>query len=362
MDITIEKKNFEKLNIEQMKSKCGQALDEIWNRPWMRYAVTRTDQECLPQVQSAAELLTNNSDAVVVLAEGLLAEQIRAAAAAVSPEEQKAEVIVFGETLSPSDYTSLLEKLENLRFSVLLVSDSEERLSLRGAYALLKKLLITKFGKEQAAERVAAVLGAGSVLFAQEAAAEDYLQISLPELTAEFAAGSAAVLLPLAIKGVDTKAYLDGFYEMLASPAWDKDAADYAVGRAVCGVEERLYVWQRQIEDFAALQGNTVFMPGAEGFRVCGKSGKSAGGQAEPFEILLLVEEDAADIMMPFFEGCNEDGSLNLLMRDSAREAFKNENPGVEISLPVMNDRNLGQLFAFFQLSEAITEYLLFSR
>ena len=75
-----------------------------------------------------------------------------------------------------------------------------------------------------------------------------------------------------------------------------------------------------------------------------------------------MVEADAADIMMPFFEGCNEDGSLNLLMRDSAREAFKNENPGAEISLPVMNDRNLGQLFAFFQLSEAITEYLLFSR
>lgn len=153
MNITIEKKNFEKLNIEQMKSRCGQALDEIWNRPWMRYAVTRADQDCLPQVQSAAELLTNNSEAVVVLAEGLLAEQIRAAAAAASPEEPKAEVIVFGETLSPSDYASLLEKLENLRFSVLLVSDSEESLSLRGAYALLKKLLITKFGKEQAAER-----------------------------------------------------------------------------------------------------------------------------------------------------------------------------------------------------------------
>ncbi|MEE0515587.1 MAG: hypothetical protein UC961_08055, partial [Emergencia sp.] len=70
MNITIEKKNFEKLNIEQMKSRCGQALDEIWNRPWMRYAVTRADQDCLPQVQSAAELLTNNSEAVVVLAEG----------------------------------------------------------------------------------------------------------------------------------------------------------------------------------------------------------------------------------------------------------------------------------------------------
>ena len=57
MNITIEKKNFEKLNIEQMKSRCGQALDEIWNRPWMRYAVTRADQDCLPQVQSVAGII-----------------------------------------------------------------------------------------------------------------------------------------------------------------------------------------------------------------------------------------------------------------------------------------------------------------
>ena len=362
MNITIEKKNFEKLNIEQMKNRCGQALDEIWNRSWMRYAVTKADQECLPQVQAAAELLTENSDAVVVLAEGLLAEQIRAAVAAASPEEKKAEVMVFGETLSPSDYVSLLEKLENLRFSVLLVSDSEESLFLRGAYALIKKLLIARFGKEQAAERVAAVLGSGSVTFAREAAEEDYPQIFMPELTAEFAANSAAVLVPLAIKGVNVKDYLDGFYEMLASPAWDRDAVDYAAGRAVSGGAKTMYVWQRQLEDFAALQGNVVFMPEREGLGESGKSGKPAVGQAEPFETLLLVEEDAADIMMPFFEGCNEDGSLNLLMKDSARAAFKNEAPGSEISLPVMNDRNLGQLFAFFQLSEAITEYLLFSR
>ena len=105
----------------------------------------------------------------------------------------------------------------------------------------------------------------------------------------------------LAIKGVDTKAYLDGFYEMLASPAWDKDAVDYAVGRAVCGGEEILHVWRRQLEDFAVLQGNTIFMPGAEGFRISGKSGKTAGGQAEPFETLLWLKQMPADIMMPFF-------------------------------------------------------------
>lgn len=360
MNITIEKKNFEKLNIEEMKGRCGQALDEIWKRPWMRYAVSGADRQCLPQILSAAEILVKNSDAVVVLAEGVLAEQIRAAVAA-SPAEKRAEIIVFGESLSPADYTLLLEKLENLRFSVLLVSDSEESLPLRGAYALIKKLLITKFGKEQAAERIAAVLGAGSVHFAREAAEEDYPQIQIPAFEAGYAAGSAAVLVPLAAAGTDAEAYLEGFYEMLASPAWDKDAVDYAVGKAVCCGSERMYVWQRQIEAFAALQADTVFMPGRKCFGSRAASAE-AERQTEPFETLLLVEEDAADIMMPFFEGCNEDGSLNLLMRDTARDSFDNGKPGAVISLPVMNDRNLGQLFAFFQLSGAITEYLLFLR
>lgn len=347
MNIKIEKKNFEKLNIEPLKAKSGQVLDYLWGTGWMRFAISKTDRSILDELQGVADKLSLQSDIVLVLADGRLGELIQAAVSAAAPKEEKAEVIVFGNSLSPADYAELLGKLEEKRFSILAVSNEEESPQLRGAYVTLKQLMISKFGKEQAAERLYAAAGPKSKFFSEEAAGEDFPLISLPDFAPEISGNTAAVLLPLAIRGVDPVEYLNGFYEMLASPAWDDDAVDYAIGCAACDAEETMVVWQRQLKDFADFQSSAVMLP--------------AGAEAVPeegFETLLLAEKDDKDIMMPFFEGCHEDGSLNLLLVDTAEKHFANEKPGVKISVEYMNDYNLGQLFAFFQLSKGITTFL----
>lgn len=346
MNIIIEKKNFERLNIEPLKEKCNQALDLLWSTDWMRFAIARGDRRNLANLQDLADKLAQQSDIVVVLASGDLAKLIKAAVSAAAPKEERTEVIVFGDTLSPVDYAVLFEKLENRTFSLLPVTCGEESLQLTGAYTVLKHLLVSRFGKEQAAERIAAVAGPKSRVFAKAAAEEDFPLAAIPDISAELCANMAAVLVPLGAKGVNLSEYLDGFYEMLASPAWDLDAVDYAVGCAAWGKEEILQVWQSQLLDFAKFQGRGVQMP----------AGKEAG--EETFETLLISERDTRDVMMPYFERCSEDGSLNILMLDEAEKAFVNENPGVKISVETMNDYNLGQLFAFFQLSKGIAEIL----
>jgi len=346
MNIVIEKKNFETLNIEPLKEKCGQALDLLWSTDWMRFAIAKGDRRNLASLQEISDKLARQSDIVVVLASGDLAKLIKAAVSAAAPKEERAEVIVFGDTLSPADYAGLFEKLENRTFSLLPVTCGEESLQLTGAYTVLKHLLVSRFGKEQAAERIAAVAGPKSKVFAKAASEEDFPLTAIPDVSPQLCANMAAVLLPLGIKGVDLVEYLDGFYEMLASPAWDLDAVDYAVGCAAWGKEEILQVWQSQLLDFAKFQGRGVQLP----------AGEEGGGEA--FETLLICQRDTQDVMMPYFEGCSEDGSLNLLMLDEAEKRFANENPGVKLSMETMNDYNLGQLFAFFQLSKGITEIL----
>lgn len=345
MNITIEKKNFDKVNIEGLKERCAEALDALWNAQWLRRSITKADRRGLAQLQAAADQVAESSDVVVVLAEGTLAKLIRAAVSAAEPKEEKARVMVFGDTLSPYDYAHLLKHLDHRSFSIIAASDCKESPALIGAYATMKQHLISRFGKEQAAERLFAAAGKNSEFFAKEAAEEDFTLFSGTDLPAEFGAGTTAVLLSLAVKGVDLNQYLDGFYDMLASPAWDLDAADYAVARAVCGLSETLIVWQRQLRELAAFFGTAQMMP--EDF-----------SEEERFETLILIEKDAQDIMMPFFEGCHEDGSLNLLMTDTARNRFDDEKPGVKITLEAMDDYNLGQLLAFFQLSRGITAYL----
>lgn len=351
MNIKIENKNIDILQIESLKKHSGAALDHLWNTEWVKNSITRNDRQILPAVQEAADKLAEQSDIILVIAAGQAGRLVGAALSAAEPADRRCRVIVFGDTLSSMEYARLLQELEGKRFSIVAVSDGEEPVQLKGAYICLKQLLIRRHGKEQAAERLYAVTGGKSRYFAAEAAEEDFPMFSCGGISSHFGANTAMTLLPLAIIGADVSSYLDGFYDMLASPAWDLNAVDYAVARAACrknfGTGEILQIWQKQLEDFGKWQGSGRLMPADE-----------YTDDKNIFESQLLIEEDSSDVMMPYFEEGDEDGSLNRLMLRTAKEAFSGERPGVRLSLEVMNDYNLGQLFAFTQLSKGITEFL----
>ena len=74
--------------------------------------------------------------------------------------------------------------------------------------------------------------------------------------------------------------------------------------------------------------------------------------------ILVSVENPGEDLMTPLFEGCNGDGSLNLLLNEESRRRFyEDERPGFEIVLGEADASSAGQLAAFVQISEGIAEY-----
>lgn len=356
MNINIEKKNFEKLNINEWKGKCGQALDALWESPWVRMSIGKSDRRTADALQDIAGTISGQSDVVLVIASGAIARLIKAAVSAVSQTENGAEVLVFGDTLAPAEYERVLEHLDGNDFSILAVTEGEEDLQEKAAYTCLKQLLVKRYGKEIAVERIYAIAGSKSKMIAQDAADNDYPLMNYPdEIPTAYGANTSAVLLPLAIKGYSLEEYLEGFYEMLASPAWDLDGADYAIAKAVYGKEtgaaEEFLIWQNQLADFGAWMGSVRQMP--------------AGGaliDGDAFATHLICEEDEADIMMPYFEGCSMEGSLNALMKETAAKCFADgggEAPAVKISVEKMDAFNLGQLMAFFQLSRGIAEFLV---
>ena len=351
MNIKIENKNFDSLQIEPLKKRSGAALDHLWNTEWVKNSIARNDRQLLPALQEAADKLAEQSDIVLTVAAGQAGRLVCGALSAAEPADRRCRVVVFGDTLSPKEYAELLQELEGKRFSIVAVSDGEEPVQLKGAYLCLKQLLIRRHGKEQAAERLYAIAGNKSRYFTAEAAEEDFPLFSCGNTSSHFGANTPMALLPLAVIGTHVSSYLDGFYDMLASPAWDLDAADYAVARAACmkhsGTAEILQIWQKQLEDFGKWQGSGILMPAGQNY-----DDKAA------FVSQLLIEEDSEDVMMPYFEEGDEDGSLNRLMLRTAGEVFDDEKPGVRLSMEVMNDYNLGQLFAFTQLSKGITEFL----
>lgn len=356
MRIFVDKKNIEHMPLDAYKKQCGEALDSLWQTAWVRMAITKSDRNPLTALQEIADKLAYQSSVVLVIAAGEAGRMIKGLTDAVPGRSDRADVLVFGDTLSSADYAGLLDRLEGEDFSILAVTEGEESVSWRGAFACLKKLLVSKYGQEAAAVRICAVAGKQSSVLANDAMENDYPLINWPEeIPAAMGAGTVGALLPLAVKGAVLEEYLDGFYDMLADPAWDLDGADYGTARAVWrkehGGRENLLIWQRQLLNLGKWRGRTLWMPEEQ-----------SSDCAEEFAVMVTADSDEEDVMMPYFEGCNEDGSLNLLLRETADRYFLQENMkgrSVRIVIERLDSYTLGQLAAFLQLSDGITDFLL---
>lgn len=358
----IEKYGLEELITEELKGKTGEALDRLWEEPWVKAAMDKSDRRREAFIQETAQRFRANSDIIVIVADGALAGLIDAAVSAL-PAEDGPKVRVFGSTLSPLEYGEILTELQEADFSLIAVSEGEESVPLRGAYTCLKQLLLSKYGPEGAGGRIIAVAGKESRLLAMEAADNDYPAIPQPDgVSAAYAANTEGVLLPLAAGGAAIGRYLDGFYDMLASPFWDLDGADYGIARAAYSLRgrsvEEIQIWQKQLRSFGFWQELAAEQRQVKTVRMPVEKILSS---EENFRTTILIEEDEEDIMMPYFEGCNQDGSLNMLLKETAEREFAEEDQGPKIKLSVeqMDAYALGQLLAFAQLSNGITEYLL---
>lgn len=364
MNLNIEKTNIKQFDTASLRNKSNDALDALWNAAWLKNSINKLDRGNLESIKAMAEKISGQCETAVILATGDMAKMIKAVTSAISLKEDGADVIVFGDTFSPAEYAELMTDLDKKDFVLIAAVEGLETVVDRGAFVCLKRLLVSKYGSADAVERIYAIAGKQSKLIAEDAAESDYPLISYPDdVAAIYGANTVAALLPIAIKGGDLEAYLDGFHDMLASPAWDIDGTDYSIARALYreagGTKENFLIWQKQLMDLGKWQES--FFDGLEKRVLCmPQDAKADTGEA--FDTMVVIEKDEDDIMMPYFEGCNEDGSLNLLLNDTAKKYFFENNQrktGVNITVEWLDAYTLGQLTAFVQLSNGITEFLL---
>ena len=364
MNLNIDRTNIANFELDALRGRSNDALDMLWNAPWLKNSINKLDRGNLESLQMTADKISRQCEVAVVIASGDMAKLIKACTSATEQREDCADVVVFGDTFSPVEYAALVTDLEKKDFVLISATPGLESVQMRGAFVCLKQLLVTKYGSEKATERIYAIAGKKSQLIAQDAAENDYPLITYPgDVPAIYGANTVAALLPMAIKGADLAAYLDGFYDMLASPKWDIDAADYGIARALYktagGTKEHFLIWQSQLEDLGRWE--ETFSDGIDK-RSLKMPQDIKMDSAEAFDTQIIIEEDQEDIMMTYFEGCNEDGSLNLLLNSTAKEYFFENDEGktgVQIAVERLDSYNLGQLMAFVQLSNGITEFLL---
>ena len=299
-------------------------------------------------------------------------------------------IYFIGNGLSSEALTEVMELVEDLDFSVNVISKSGTTTEPAVAFRFFRELLEKRYGKDEAARRIYATTDAHKGALKSLADANGYETFVVPDnIGGRYSVLTAVGLLPIAAAGIDIDALMSGAQEMMETcaagdmernPAWRYAGARY-----------ELYHMGRKIEILAAYEPSFRFM--AEWWKQLygeseGKENKglfpasveftadlhSMGqyiqqGERHLFETVVRFGPSAHQQQVSFDEG-NGDG-LNFLAGKSmdfiARQAMdgtllahvEGGVPNIIVETGSNDAHTLGGLIYFFEYACGLSGYLL---
>ena len=377
--------------LRSLRGVSGAALDSLWEQSWIKDTIGPDLDGRLRDLDALAGELRYKCDEIVVVAEGACGRMIQGMLDALHDPEDRKNITVFGDTLSAGDYTDLLNRMENRNCGMIAVAGTGETAALNTAFAVVRNILRDRYGASGAVKRSIVIASPRSEYLLKEADAGSMRLLELADdIRPEYASDTAAMLVPLMAAGVSGEEYHQGFREMAGSTWWDADADRYSLWLSLHGAEDIL-CWQKELSGLsewlsevhrsAGIDSQVLFMPGetrrrraAAGAGLTGAGTKSVmPGDPHAGRGLLttqiLMEREAADVMLPAFPGADPEGSLNAMLANQAAESLSPSLKDLmrsgscwdasQISMSEMTPYEYGQLTAFLQISAGITEYAL---
>ena len=353
------------------------------------------DKEEFARVQTAAERIRRDSEALVVIGIGGSYLGARAVVEVLnSPNfnltRKGGPAIYFaGCGLSSDGITEVIDQVKDKEFSVNVISKSGTTTEPAVAFRIFKALLEEKYGKEGARKRIYATTDVKRGALKGLADAEGYEEFVVPDAVGgRYSVLTAVGLLPIACAGIDITALMGGAaaaMEELAKPGTDNPAWQYAAAR------HGLYCAGKKVELLACYEPSFRFF--AEWWKQLygeseGKDGKglfpasveftadlhSMGqyiqqGERVMFETVVRFAKSQREIEIPN-DPDNVDG-LNFLAGKSlsfvAEKAFQGVVlahvdggvPNVILTVEQRDARTLGALIYFFEYACGLSGYLL---
>ena len=353
------------------------------------------DKEEFARIQTAAERIRKDSEALVVIGIGGSYLGARAVVEVLnSPNfnltRKGGPAIYFaGCGLSSDGLTEVIDQVKDKEFSVNVISKSGTTTEPAVAFRIFKALLEEKYGKEGARKRIYATTDVKRGALKGLADAEGYEEFVVPDAVGgRYSVLTAVGLLPIACAGIDITALMGGAaaaMEELAKPGTDNPAWQYAAAR------HGLYCAGKKVELLACYEPSFRFF--AEWWKQLygeseGKDGKglfpasveftadlhSMGqyiqqGERVMFETVVRFAKSQREIEIPN-DPDNVDG-LNFLAGKSlsfvAEKAFQGVVlahvdggvPNVILTVEQRDARTLGALIYFFEYACGLSGYLL---
>jgi glucose-6-phosphate isomerase len=356
--------------------------------------------DILPQIdriENCARRLQSVSDITVVIGIGGSYLGARAVIEALSHsfksmlKEKPHEVIFAGQNLCEDYLSDLLNILDGRDYSLVVISKSGTTTEPAIAFRILKDHIEKKTGKTKSIERIVAITDAKKGALKKMADINGYETFVIPDnIGGRYSVLTPVGLLPVALCGLDIRTLVAGARSMEMNTRNNKNVVTnpallYAAARnlilktgrtteIMVGFTPRLHFfsewWKQLFGESEGKDGKGIF-PAAVDFTT---DLHSLGqyiqeGQRILFETIISVKNPGKKLIIP---GEDDDSDqLNYLAGRRLSEVNLNaelgtvlahndgEVPIITISVPELNEFYMGQLIYLFELSCAISGYIL---
>lgn len=364
---------------------------------WVKLPSSITEAD-LDAIEAAANKLREKCDLVICIGIGGSYLGAKAVLEAMSnpfqllKKEQTNPTVVFAGQNISEDYTyELLEAAKEHSLGAIVISKSGTTTEPAIAFRLIKAAIEERYGKAEAAERIAAVTDKARGALKTLATDEGYPTFVIPDdVGGRFSVLTPVGLLPLAVAGVDVRALVKGAQLMEAQTAEgvafeENPAAIYA------SVRNLLYADGKKVEILGSYEPKLQYIN--EWWKQLygeseGKEGKgifpasvtltadlhSMGqyiqeGERTLFETIISVVEPKHKVVIEADEA-NLDG-LNFMAGKRISEVNRMAElgvqlahvdggvPNIRIEIPRIDEQTIGGLLYFFEKACGISGYIL---
>ncbi|MDR1572736.1 MAG: glucose-6-phosphate isomerase [Clostridiales Family XIII bacterium] len=343
----------------------------------------REESEETTRIAAAAARIKAQCDALVVIGIGGSYLGARAALDICGKYHaaQGAPAILFaGLNISGAYHAELLDDLKDKEFCLCVISKSGTTTEPNIAFAILKDLLVGRYGKAEAAKRIYAITDPTGGTLRAETEAEGYESFVIPpDVGGRYSVLSPVGLLPMAAAGIDIGEVLAGARRAAEDDLRELAARLAAARKALLDggktveifehYEPALFYfaeWLKQLCGESEGKNGTGLFPAALSFST---DLHSLGqflqeGNQIFFETLLDVIEPARDLTVPAGADPLLAGkSMNAVNRAATEGVIAAHRaagiPIARVGVPDLSPYSFGQLVYFFELTCAYTGRLM---
>lgn len=380
-------------HISSLYNKTGKGSDFLG---WLTLPSSITYDE-INDINTTAKTFKENCDVVVVIGIGGSYLGAKAVIDALSDnfaqlKERKNPLVLYaGQNIGEDYLAELREVLRDKKWGIVVISKSGTTTEPAIAFRVLKADLEKKYGKKEAASRIAAITDAKKGALRTLANNEGYKTFVIPDdVGGRFSVLTPVGLLPIAIAGFDITQLIKGAVDMEKEtgegvPFEENPSAIYAATRnallqkgknieILVNYNPKLHFmaewWKQLYGESEGKDGKGIFPASVDFTTDLHSMGQYIqDGQRMLFETVLTVGRANQQIVIDKDDD-NLDG-LNYLAGKRIDEVNKMAElgtvlahvdggvPNIKIEIPEINEYNLGQLIYFYEIACAISGYIL---